>query len=113
MRVYSGFLILMLAACGGAASSTSKVVGGACATDRDCDHRCITSDTFGGGMCTVSCTTDNDCPTGSACLASSHDGPFCAVTCSIDSDCSNFGRGWVCKSQSHQSGGNISICRLP
>jgi len=103
----------LLCACGGSAGSSSSDVGGQCKTDRDCEHRCVVNDTFGGGMCTITCASDTDCPNGSACI-SPHDGPYCAVTCNADTDCSSsFGRGWVCQGEPRPGGGNMNVCRLP
>lgn len=106
------FGLLLLAGCGGgSAGSNSKDVGGICKTDQDCNHRCTTEDTFGGGMCTIACATDNDCPSGAVCVTK--DGGICAVSCGTDQDCSSFGRGWICGQMSRKSGGDTNICRLP
>lgn len=103
---------LALAGCGGAsANAHSKDVGGECKTDQDCSHRCTTEDVFGGGMCTRTCASDQDCPGGAVCVTK--DGGICAVSCSGPNDCSDFGRGWTCAPMSRKSGGDVNICRLP
>jgi hypothetical protein len=102
--------MLALSACGGAGSG-SKDVGGQCQTDRDCNSRCVTDSDFGGGMCTRSCRSDNDCPNSAGCIIKG--GLICAVTCKSDTDCNSFGRGWVCKPEDRISGGTVTVCRLP
>lgn len=103
--------LLALSACGGGAGAGSHDVGGQCQTDRDCNSRCVTDQDFGGGMCTRSCRSDNDCPSGAGCILKA--GIICAVTCKTDQDCNSFGRGWVCKPEDRISGGTVTVCRLP
>lgn len=102
-------LTLFVAACGVGASSDA--VGGECTTDQDCDHICSKEDTFGTGMCTQHCTTDNDCPTDAVCTEKG--GGLCAVSCAVADDCSGFGRGFTCKELKRASGGDTLVCRTP
>ena len=54
---------LFLAACGGHdEGDIDDVIGAACSTDRDCDSRCFSGGHFPGGFCSLSCASDNDCP---------------------------------------------------
>jgi len=105
----------LLLSCGGkpAVGPQGHSVGAACATDRDCEKRCVFEDDFGGasGYCTLGCATDQECPAGTACITTQ--GGICAVTCNTNADCAGFGRAFVCKSKTRQSGGPVNVCRLP
>jgi hypothetical protein len=58
-------------------------IGGLCDSDRDCaDGFCCTTDNCGGGMCTVACSHDEDCPDEMAC---EHE--VCFFVCGSDEDC--------------------------
>ena len=110
MRLTISMLLLSLTtACG--IGPNSPVVGGECATDRDCEKVCSMEDDFGTGMCTVRCSNDQDCPEGSVCLEKG-DG-MCAVSCSVADDCAGFGRAFTCKNMKRVSGGDVAVCRLP
>ena len=58
--------------------------GGFCEEELDCrpGTTCCTTDNCGGGMCTVECEDDRDCPIGMLC---EHD--VCFYTCESDRDC--------------------------
>ena len=65
-------------------------LGGTCDRDRDCwQGECCTSKDCGGGMCTLSCRDDLDCPFGMAC----HD-DLCFYACESDADCAY---RWSCE----------------
>ncbi len=102
-------LVLGAISCSGAGPD-SPLVGGACATDIDCERRCTHENDFGSGMCTVSCATDNDCPEGAVCLEA--EGGICAVSCATDRDCADFGRAFVCRPKKRRSGGDSLVCRV-
>lgn len=58
-------------------------VGGSCRSDRDCLDTCCDERHCGrGGMCTVSCRRDDDCPVDMLC---EHD--VCLFACDSDRDC--------------------------
>jgi hypothetical protein len=90
----------------------SRLVGGACTADGDCEQRCLADDSrFPGGLCTVACSKTADCPAGSACL--SHNGGVCAVACRASADCAAFGRGYTCENDEQAAGGEVLVCRAP
>ncbi len=87
----------------------SAQVGGSCSTDTQCQSRCVTSDGFPGGMCTVSCASDADCPLGTGCI--DDNGGICAVLCTTNA-CSAFGPTWTCSERNRPGdNGKISVCR--
>jgi hypothetical protein len=88
------------------------LVGGLCSTDRDCAHRCLRDNShYPGGMCTVSCRADADCPAGTSCVSDA--GGICAVGCRSSGDCAPFGRGYVCQDRDRQgAGGKALVCRV-
>ncbi|MDH5493182.1 MAG: hypothetical protein OEY14_14600 [Myxococcales bacterium] len=59
-------------------------VGSFCSTDADCDHGYCCTDTANcaGGMCSIPCRVDPDCPEFMACQ---HDS--CFFRCARDADC--------------------------
>src|SRR5262245_9543481 len=105
--------ISFLVSCGDiTAGPSSTSVGAACTADNQCQQQCLVDDSrFPGGMCTVPCQRDADCPGGSACIA--HNGGVCVVTCHGDADCAAFGRGFACAVDSRETGGDVMICRVP
>lgn len=83
----------LLLACGSSDVGTNGgLVGGACATDRDCESRCQTGGSFPGGTCTVSCRVDDDCPGGTFCIDT--EGGICLLACELPRDCR---AGYTCK----------------
>jgi len=106
-----GWLIVMCGCGGPSVGANGHVVGAQCSTDRDCSNLCTHSDTFGNGMCTRPCATDQDCPSGSVCVTT--DNGICAVACQTTNDCSGFGRAFVCDSKSRPAGGSVNVCRVP
>ena len=61
-------------------------VGADCARDDDCDdgYCCTEESNCGGGMCTIACARDADCPSFMAC---EHD--ICFFRCDVDEDCAS------------------------
>lgn len=98
--VLAAFALCLCAACGddrvpGMAGNDSTLVGGPCSENDDCDQKlCETIPTFPGGLCTLSCGNDNDCPRGSSC-AGLTSGWVCLVDCQTSSDCRV---DWSCSS---------------
>lgn len=101
-------LLVLLVACGHGADDIDTLVGARCQSDRDCDNRCLldTGD-FPGGFCTVSCSTDNDCPDGTLCMSTN--GGVCLYACP-EFDCGRLGPGWTCRSRARESGGDANVC---
>lgn len=102
-----------LASCGDVtAGPDSAAVGAACTADTQCRQRCLVDDRhFPGGMCTLACANDGDCPSGSACIA--EEGGVCVATCRSDADCAAFGRGFACDGEARTTGLEAMICRVP
>lgn len=94
------FLVLSaIAGCGsGGVGKSGDVVGGPCAGDGDCagGSVCLVEGDFPGGTCTVRCTSQADCPNGSACVQ--ENGGTCLLACSSNGDC----RGeYMCEAKSN------------
>jgi hypothetical protein len=85
-------LVVLASACGddrapGQAGSDSKFVGGPCAENVECEFTlCQSTRDTPGGTCTSSCSSDADCSSGSACVATDF-GWYCLVSCTSDADC--------------------------
>ena len=105
------FAVSLFFACNGGIGPGSGVVGGPCSVDTQCQSRCLNTHDFGGGMCTVSCRFDADCPGGTTCLDKS--GGVCAIQCASPQDCADFGPGWTCAAEDHEGGGQALVCRVP
>ena len=110
------FLVLLLPAvlaCGdgrvpGMAGNDSTLVGGPCMSADDCDFRlCQEGAIFPGGICTLSCSNDKDCPSGSSCgdFGSLDIGWVCLVNCSDSSDCRE---QWTCESINRPASGDTA-----
>ena len=78
-------------------------VGGACHTDDDCFHGqcCTDGANCAGGMCTLPCSVDTECPDFMAC---EHN--ICFFACDADTDCAT---GQTCE---HHDG-NRGVCEWP
>jgi hypothetical protein len=106
-------LVCAAASCGDiSVGPHSATVGAACTTSADCATQCLLDDRhFPGGMCTVPCASDADCPHGSVCLDTMSG--ICVTACARNEDCAGFGRGFVCDSSDGIGGAAVSICRVP
>ena len=114
--IFIGLTMLGLAACGPHVGALGTDVGGACTMKSQCASECLTgNDHFPGGMCTIACTSDVQCPHGSVCIDGGHDaGGICGVTCATPSDCNGFGRGYTCDAVDRVGApGQALICRVP
>ena len=108
---------VVLAACGDDVSSggsadgignDGEVVGGPCDAESACasGSECITGGDFPGGMCTVSCSADADCPEGTYCI--SNEGGICMLPCDSKADCRE---GFQCEGKSKEDGaGEKKVC---
>lgn len=115
--------VIAAAACGGSDSQfgpgpaggvgpNGRTVGGACIDDRDCASRCTRKDAYPGGMCTVSCRGDLDCPAGTVCV--DDDGGICAVSCHAAVDCDAWRAGYRCDNTDRKGAdGQALVCRRP
>ncbi len=99
-------LALALAACGGGVGFYGEVVGGSCSANRDCEERCLTGGDFPQGTCTVSCSSDSDCPSGTYCIRK--EGGVCLLGCRDPSDCRD---RYSCKAERNEGhGGDSLVC---
>ena len=118
MNTRWAFPVLVFAAAIGACGDDddefagARTVGAACISDSQCAFRCARGSHYPGGMCTVPCRDDFDCPSGTACV--DDEGGICAFVCDFDDRCATFGPEYRCDSTSrHGSGGDIRVCRNP
>jgi hypothetical protein len=106
-------LILVLATCshrGVGANGTT--VGADCRDDRDCLYICAEGDRFPGGMCTVPCGSDDDCPFGTSCV--DEKGGICGIDCFSSRDCDGLGFDYGCDEiKRHGAGGKTTVCIGP
>ena len=102
-QAIASFAVVGLAlACG----PNDGLVGGACNDHRDCKERCLEGKDYPGGMCTVDCRDDRDCPGGTYCTDKS--GGVCLLACGNSGDCPG---GYVCKDLDAEGGpGKIPVC---
>jgi hypothetical protein len=95
-------------ACGD--SKDDRVLGASCTQQGDCRFTCAgPSSDFPGGLCTVSCTRDDQCPRGGA-LCIDKGGGVCLFTCASDADCAFLGPAWGCKTKDRIAGGRANVC---
>jgi hypothetical protein len=102
-----------LASCGDitVVGPTNKTVGSACTANTDCAQMCLQDGHFPAGMCTIACTSNANCPSGSACVT--EEGGVCLATCHADADCAPFNASFVCHSETTASGAALGFCRAP
>ena len=107
-------LVLVVAAmigCGG--SDVSRAVGARCDSSDECDDRCLApTATWPGGMCTLSCDDDGDCPDDARCAA--EEGGVCLFECNEPGtlgDCGFLGDGWTCQTVAGRPEGEVNVCR--
>jgi hypothetical protein len=101
-------LAVWIAACG--ENDVSRMIGARCDDSDECDERCLTpDDDYPGGLCTLSCDDDGDCPDGSACVED--DGGVCLFTCRSEAGCSFLGAGWSCAEREGRPEGTVMVCR--
>jgi hypothetical protein len=102
------FFVLLVACHNG--PTIDDLVGSACTSDGDCQHRCVMDGDhqFPGGFCTLSCTSDLDCPVDTVCVNPA--GGVCMFECARLA-CPALGPGWNCKSADRHGGdGHVDVC---
>jgi hypothetical protein len=98
--------------CGSGVGPHGSLVGAACASNGDCDSRCVSSDHYPGGMCTLTCASNANCPDGTSCIDDA--GGICAVNCRLPGDCALFGAPYACDSKGLKGAdGSALVCRVP
>lgn len=108
MRFFVASCVVWLVACGGHHDGgIDNTIGATCVSDRNCDDRCYMGGDFPGGFCSISCTSDHDCPSDTYCMSAA-DG-VCLFACPAF-DCSRLGPGWVCRERGRIGGGTINVC---
>lgn len=101
-------MLVLAGAC--QSSDVSRALGARCATDSDCDEKCLEpSADWPGGFCTLICDTDDDCPGGSRCTT--EDDGVCEISCGSDADCAYLG-AYTCVAYDSKGGGTkVMVCR--
>lgn len=105
MRVF-GLAFVIVAACG-VSSPVSRELGARCDDKDECDERCLVGERYPGGLCSLSCIRDDDCPDGSACIEV--EGGVCLPGCGIE-ECDYLGEGWSCQPALATSGDEVMVC---
>jgi len=83
-----------------------SVVGGPCSAPAHCAERCLTSGSFPGGTCTVSCDYDEECPAGTWCIDT--EGGVCLLACVVPGDCRV---GYSCSNENRRGvSGDAFVC---
>ena len=84
----------------------SRFVGGGCFEDEACEEICMTGSDWPGGMCTLDCDDDRDCPDLSYCVA--FERGICLLDCIEDEDCPI---GYECDDEDrHGHRGEVYVC---
>ncbi len=84
----------------------SSVVGGGCFEDDACEGKCMTGSDWPGGMCTLECDNDTDCPDLSYCIAIERG--ICLMDCYEDADCPS---GYECDDKDREGHrGEAYVC---
>lgn len=104
------FSAVLLASCGSSdgVGNEGDVVGGPCLDFMDCasESYCETHSDFPGGICTMDCLDDRDCPDGAACI--DKQGGICLLLCNFDSDCR---RDYDCEDEDRRgASGKATVC---
>ena len=102
-------LLLVVTGCSRSAGDIDEFIGAACTRDSQCDERCYQDGgDFPGGFCSVSCNSDLDCPSDTACIDKA--GGVCMFLCS-EVDCARLGPGWFCNDKDARgSSGKVNVC---
>jgi len=102
-------LAIALVAC--QSSDVSRQLGARCDLASDCDQRCLApGNDWPGGFCTITCDTDQGCPSDALCI--DEQGGVCAFACNADTNCAFLGTGYTCKAVDRHGGGNkVMVCR--
>jgi hypothetical protein len=93
-------------------SDVSRQVGARCDHSSECDELCLgPSADWPGGFCSISCDSDEDCPSDASCVQESNSA-VCAFHCLTDPGCSFLGQGYLCKERDRQGAtGKVTVCR--
>lgn len=110
-RYFAFALVVAISACsgngnGGSVGKEGDVVGGPCTAD-ECagGSTCLVNTMYPGGMCTLACETQDDCPSGTVCVQES--GGTCLLACTSATDCRE---GYDCLEKSTMPSGHAMVC---
>ncbi len=84
--------------------------GESCVGAGDCESAlCETGGSFPGGVCTIPCDGDADCPAGFRCISRSSG--ICLEQCADTDECeASRGQAWQCREESLEEGGVTLLC---
>lgn len=83
-------------------SDVSRELGARCEAKDDCGERCLAAgSSFPDGFCTLSCASDDDCPSRSLCI--DQEGGVCLFGCRVEEGCDFLGEGWSCQLELSQA----------
>lgn len=98
----------LVTGCSRSPGDIDSYIGDTCVRDSDCDQRCyLDNQDFPGGFCSVSCRSDADCPSDTACIDKA--GGVCLYLCP-QFDCAALGPGWHCSDKERVTGGKDNVC---
>lgn len=103
------WMVLLCLACAGLllGCGHDRKVGGACNSDGDCKDRCL--EAFPGGMCTLSCTRDEECTNQTVCADT--EGGVCLFPCDSTQECvDELGDGYACDDETSFDDREIRVC---
>jgi len=101
--------LLLLTVLSLALASCAPTVQAGCSSDEDCAKRCVSGDReLPGGLCTLSCDRNDDCPGGTFCVDKL--GGICLVACSSMQECADFHSGYICKDKKDVEGKPQLVC---
>lgn len=101
-------LLIGSVACGDNVGPLGDIVGGPCVLHQDCapGSVCLTDKEFPGGMCSIYCGSNNDCPAGAMCIEMK--GGICLSSCTTYQDCR---AGYECKGKKREDKlGEALVC---
>ena len=107
MRLLGGTL-LVWALAGCSDSLEDNLVGNTCTQNTQCRVMCETGVEFPDGFCTLSCSSDTQCPHGTVCMTTA--GGVCLFPCRGIVDCQFLGAGWRCQKKDHLPNGQAMVC---
>lgn len=95
-------LVLLALGC-----SSDRKFGGTCDSNADCADRCLTD--FPDGLCTLSCSSDDDCTSDTICVDT--EGGVCLAPCGSSAECRDeFGPGFACDDESTFDDRDVRVC---
>jgi hypothetical protein len=101
-------LLIGSASCGDDVGPLGQTVGGPCVNHQDCapGSVCLTDGDFPGGMCSIYCGSNNDCPAGAMCIDMKSG--ICLSSCTTYQDCRG---GYECKGKKREDKlGEALVC---